>query len=118
MLKQLTTIKAHCAASGNPFHELGFSNGSNFPIRRRLTQVEAIVDMGSAYVACGLLEDVHVFGRTFVYRRDDKVIFHCQSFQQFNYLNLDDDITAFILERKDALFQTYFEEECIFLGGC
>lgn len=116
MSKQLTTIKALCAAAGTPFYELSIGNSDLKLPLRRLNDI-GLPEILAPYVCCGLLQDVHVFGRTFVYSRDDKVVFHCQSSQTYKTWGLDENVATFIDEKKSSLFTSYLEDECIFVGG-
>ncbi len=115
-LRKVTTVKALCKASGTPYHELCFDDRHSGMIAKVLESTE-LIDIRPPYVYCGLLKDVHIFGRTFIRSRDGSYVFHCQSYQNYQNYRFGECAEAFIESREDRLFTNYIEEECIFLGG-
>ncbi len=76
-----------------------------------------IWDIRSPYIYCGLLQDVHIFGRSFVYAKTGAYVFQCQSYQNYQHFLFSACADAFIEARRHTLFTKYIEDECIFLGG-
>lgn len=111
-----TTLKALCAAQGNPYHEVCFDTDHLAMMRQRLADPTFFKEH-TPYVYCGLASDVHPFGRSFLYTKDDTYIFHCQSYQNHNRQGLDETLATHVTARRDRMFKTYIEDECIFLGG-
>ncbi len=116
MNRKLSTVKALCAAQKNPFYEVCGDDGNVGMARRRLIENES-TDLSPPYVYCGLVQDIQVFGRTFLYARDESVVFQCQSYQSYKLQGLEECLEAFIDRKRTELFKSYVEEECIFLGG-
>ncbi len=116
MNRKITTLKALCEAQGHPYWEACIDGDDLGLPRRRLVEPEPI-EIAAPYVYCGLVQDVHIFGRTFLYSEDSSFVFHSQSYQNHKLQGFEDCAAAFIDRRGPRLFTSTIEPECIFLGG-
>jgi len=116
MVPTATTLKALCAAQNNPYHQVCYDTEQAPLLSQRLDEFLSY-SIRTPTVYCGRASDVHIFGRSFLYTKDDAYIFHCQSYQNHKGHNLRESLEAFIEKRSSSLFADFFEEECIFLGG-
>lgn len=113
---KFTTVDILCAHDDNPYHVLALDNARGEIIQKRL-QDSAIGNLHTPLVYCGLVNNVHFFGRSFIYSHLGEVVFHCQSYQNHKAFNLLESIDHFIHGRGETLFTETLGEECIFLGG-
>lgn len=109
-----TTLEAHCAAAGTPYHVLAPSQAKGLMVQKRLREA-GVYHFGSPLVYCGLAQDVHVYGRSFLHTKAGEIT-HCQSYQNYNAYNWADARNAFIQPRDD-LWTEWLGEECVFFGG-
>ncbi len=109
-----TTLETHCAAAGSPYHVLAPSQAKGLVVNKRLRDA-GVYHFGSPLVYCGLAQNVHVYGRSFLHTMNGNIT-HCQSYQNYNAYNWADAYNAFILPRKD-LWTEWLGEECVFFGG-
>ena len=116
MNRKFVSVKSLCAARNHPYHELCYDEAHSGVVHKKIGSVD-FWDIRTPYIYCGLVEDVHIFGRTFLHSMDDTVVFHCQSYQNHEMQGVEECIAAFVDARRPDLFKTYVEEECIFLGG-
>jgi hypothetical protein len=114
-VRALSTVQTLCEASNTPYHEACFDESHSRLIRKFLESTEQW-DLRTPYVYCGLVQDAHIFGRSFVYTKSGSYVFKCQSYQSHNGFMFDECAAAYIDSRAD-LFTDYIEDECIFLGG-
>ncbi len=112
----LTSVEIICAHQGNPYYELCYDQSQSSVLAKSLNGM-AYLDVKAAYIYCGLVEDVHIFGRSFLYSKDDAYVFHCQSYLNYRQYAFEDCISTYIEGNRAELFRSYVEEECIFLGG-
>ncbi len=108
---RVSSVKAY----SSDYREVCFGDTHSKVVRKTLLSYETWT-IHHPYIYCGLLEDVHIFGRSFVHTRDGVFIFHCQSYQNHRGFQFAALAEHCILKRED-LFQEYVDEECIFLGG-
>jgi len=113
--RKITTVKALCEAAGTPFHELCYDQVHTGILLKHLEGAH-LKDVDTAYVYCGLLRDVHIFGRSFIHAKGGSFVFRCQSYLNYNEFGFEDAAQAYIDQRAD-LFSNYYEDECIFFGG-
>ncbi len=113
--RDITTVKALCEQSQTPFYEICFDE-THSPIYRKMIRSVESWDVRSPYVYCGLVEDVRFFGRSFIFSKTGKFVFHCQSYLNHQSSNFEECAQLYI-DGKTDLFKNYMEEECIFLGG-
>ena len=95
MKREFSTVKALCEARSTPFHIASIDNGDFQVARKRLVAPEP-VDLHGPYVYCGLVEDVHIFGRTFLHSNAGAYVTNCQSYQGYQDQAVDDCIAQFI----------------------
>jgi len=95
-MRKVTTVKALCAARNAPFYELRGAD-SNLGLMLRRLSAPAAFGVHASYIYCGLLHDVHMFGRSFVYAKDDDIyVLHCQSYQNHQMSGLPDRWIGFL----------------------
>jgi len=117
MTRTLTSIREHCREQGTPYHEACYDETHSGIIRKCLDHVE-ITDIRSPYVYCGLVQDVQIFGHTFLYLKNGEYVFQCQSFQNNpELIDFEGFAKMHVDDRRAELFSEYVEEECVFIGG-
>lgn len=114
-LRPLTTLASVCAKQGTPYHEACYDR-SNVMVAHHAVEKIYPWQIGLPRVYCGLVQNAHIFGHTFVHIKDGGYIFHCQSFSNTLGSSFDEYCRSQI-DTRDELFTEYFEPECIFLGG-
>jgi hypothetical protein len=114
---KLTTLREVCAKQGSHFQEIRFGDLSQVNTLREFGQV-VTRQLQFPYICVGLVSNVHIFGRSFIHTEDQECVFYGQSYQNNKGIpGLADAAKLFIDGNKTNLFETYLEDECIFLGG-
>ena len=114
---RLTSLKNICLAQGTPYHEASYDDTDGAVIQRRFRDVD-VVQIPSPYIYCGLVREANVFANSFVHLRNNECVFQGQSLHTSPDLgHFNAYAEAFMGSHNDTLFQSFIEEECIFLGG-
>ena len=111
----LSSLKNICSAQGTPYHEVCYDDSYGNVLRRRFSDVD-VLQIPTPYVCCGLVKDTNVFANTFVHTLENDCVFHGQSIH-ISPQSVTAYAENFIGSRQDSLFQSFVEEECVFLGG-
>lgn len=113
---EIIALKDLCARQGGEYQQLCFANNHPGMVRESFEATE-LVRVESSLVYCGLAQDVHIFGHTFLHAKDGASIYHGQSFQNGLEISGFREYSALQIQARTDLFQQYIEDECIFIGG-
>jgi len=114
---RLVSLKSLCQAQGTPYYELCYDDSFWVAVNRGIT-LEGVRQIATPYVYCGMAQDVNIFSTTFIHTSADEYVFHGQSSQNSpKRAGFKQTAEAFIELRRESLFQSYIDEECIFFGG-
>lgn len=110
-----TSVKEICKRQSGPYFEFSLDCPKQPLLGARLNGLIQFT-MNSPYVYAGRVNNVHMFGRSFVYTQDGHCVYNNQSFQNHKEYKWEESKAAYIDSRTD-LFTSYIDRECIFLGG-
>lgn len=69
------------------------------------------------YVYCGCVDNVQIFGKSFVALDNEAFIFHCQGYRNLGMHTFEDDLDIFKSHKVNDSAHEVIDDECIFLGG-